>query len=275
MTHNRHNQAHNTKPLPMPTPATVPAPTKKLGIIGGLGPMATAQFYELIIKMTWASRDQEHIRVDISSRPDTPDRTAYILDQTAPDPSPYFLEAGQMLASQGADYLAIPCVTAHCYLETLQPALPVPVISLISETIRYLKESKTSHVGLLATEGTVACQIFQQACKQADIICHIPIHEDQQFLTHLIYDFLKQGKKPGLYEKNMFSQITQRLASQGATLMLLACTELALLEPEWLKEPACINTMAVLAAASVKSCGATLHPDYQQWIMPGIRHSHR
>ena len=265
MTIIRHESAHSLSSLP------ASAQTKKLGIIGGLGPMATAHFYELIIKMTLASCDQEHIRTDICSRPDTPDRTAYILDQTAPDPAPYFLEAGQMLAGQGSDFLAIPCVTAHCYLETLQPALPVPVISLISETVRYLKDNQVGCVGLLATEGTVACQIFQQACKQADITCHIPIDEDQQFLSHLIYDFLKQGKKPGQYEKNMFSQITQRLDRQGATYMLLACTELALLEPDWLTQPICVNTMAVLAAASVKACGATLHPDYQQWIMPGLR----
>ena len=93
---------------------------KTLGIIGGLGPMATAYFMELVTGMTDVDCDQKHIPIVLQSIPQTPDRTSYILDHIQKNPLPQMVEAGKRLKEAGAAYLAIPCVTALF----LQGALP-------------------------------------------------------------------------------------------------------------------------------------------------------
>ena len=90
---------------------------KTLGVIGGLGPIATAHFLELVINMTDARCDQEHLDMIIYNTPSTPDRTAYILDNTRENPLPQMLDFGKRLAGQGADCIAIPCCTAHYFIE--------------------------------------------------------------------------------------------------------------------------------------------------------------
>ena len=84
-----------------------------LGVIGGLGPIATAHFMELIIRMPEADTDQEHLDMIIYNRPSIPDRTGYILDSTSPNPLPDMIRVGNALARQGAKRSAIPCMTAH------------------------------------------------------------------------------------------------------------------------------------------------------------------
>ena len=93
---------------------------KKLGIIGGLGPMATAYFLQLIVEMTDACNDQEHIEVLLYSKPQTPYRTNFILGRSKEDPQPYLLEMGKSLTAQGAEVLAIPCITAHYFQKELE-----------------------------------------------------------------------------------------------------------------------------------------------------------
>ena len=88
---------------------------KTLGIIGGLGPMATAYFMELVTGMTDVDCDQKHIPIVLQSIPQTPDRTSYILDHIQKNPLPQMVEAGKRLKEAGAAYLAIPCVTAHYF----------------------------------------------------------------------------------------------------------------------------------------------------------------
>ena len=93
--------------------------TKTLGVIGGLGPMATAYYMELVIQMTDASCDQEHLNMIISSRPGTPDRTRYILGLSDENPAPVMIDAGRWLVAEGAEILAIPCITAHYFQKQL------------------------------------------------------------------------------------------------------------------------------------------------------------
>ena len=94
--------------------------TKTLGVIGGLGPMATAYYMELVIQMTDASCDQEHLNMIISSRPGTPDRTRYILGLSDENPAPVMIDAGRWLVAEGAEILAIPCITAHYFQKQLE-----------------------------------------------------------------------------------------------------------------------------------------------------------
>ncbi|MCR4588312.1 MAG: aspartate/glutamate racemase family protein, partial [Lachnospiraceae bacterium] len=113
-----------------------------LGIIGGLGPMATAYFMEQIIGMTDVPCDQEHIPMIIYNCPYIPDRTRHILGLSKDDPSVPMLEAGKKLVGDGVDEIAIPCITASYYHATLNQQLPIPVLNGIRETAEYLEEQK-------------------------------------------------------------------------------------------------------------------------------------
>ena len=244
-------------------------PYRSLGVIGGLGPMATAHFYETIVRMTKADTDQQHIPVYISSRPDTPDRTAHIMDPDQPDPTVYMIEAGRKLIGIGADYLAIPCVTAHHYYSRLQMALPKPLISLTDQTILYLSMRKAQRIGLMATDGTLSGRIFQDACENTGIQCLVPDIETQADIMHLIYSCLKTDRPFGFKEREVFLRAAGSLLSQGAEYVLLGCTELSLASQCCLPETRCINVMSILAAACVQACGATLRDDYHRLIEPG------
>ena len=110
-----------------------------LGIIGGLGPMATAYFLQLITEMTDASCDQEHIEILVHSKPQIPDRTSYILGKNEENPVTEMIRIGKKLSKQGAEVLAIPCITAHFFQREMEDALGVPIINAIEETALYLK----------------------------------------------------------------------------------------------------------------------------------------
>ena len=114
---------------------------KILGVIDGLGPIATAHFMELVINMTDAQTDQEHLPVIVYNMPFIPDRTAYILDNTKENPLPMMLKIGKTLQEQGADCIAVPCVTAHYFMGDLEAGVAVPLINGVRETAAHLKEN--------------------------------------------------------------------------------------------------------------------------------------
>ena len=112
---------------------------KILGVIGGLGPLATAYFMELVIQMTDARVDQEHLPMIVYNMPMIPDRTAYILDNSKENPFPMMLEIGEELSRREVACIAIPCITAHYFMGGLQAGLKVPVINGVEETVAHLK----------------------------------------------------------------------------------------------------------------------------------------
>ena len=167
---------------------------KNLGIIGGLGPMATVYFMELVIKMTDVKKDQEHIRIYLQSIPDTPDRTAYICGENEDSPLPCFVRAGTSLEAQGADFIAIPCVTAQYFYKELTQRLNIPVIPLISELEKEIKVSGIKKVGILATDGTIKSKIIQKQLNADGIETVVPDKEDQTMIMDLIYNH-QSGKE--------------------------------------------------------------------------------
>ncbi|MDD5949259.1 MAG: amino acid racemase [Lachnospiraceae bacterium] len=203
---------------------------KRLGVIGGLGPMATVYFLQLVTAMSDVKTDQEHIPIRMQSIPDTPDRTAYILDHSKANPLPTLLQAGQRLKEQGAEYIAIPCVTAHYFQETLCREIGLPVIDLLSETVREFQRQQVRKVGILATSGTITSRILQNALEKEGIAVCVPGRVQQQQVMEIIYDQIKAGK-PADVER--FLEIGCQLKAQGAEKLLLGCTELSLLKRDF------------------------------------------
>lgn len=241
----------------------------RLGIIGGLGPMATAYFMELLVAMTDAARDQDHIETIVYSIPTVPDRTAYILGQSKDSPLEDMIEIGRTLHRQGAEVLAIPCITAHYFHSQLQEGIGMPVIHGIRKTAEALQLAGISRVGVMATDGTICSGLFQQELSLAGIETVVPTQECQKDVMSLIYDDIKANRKPNM---NRFMQVVRQLKEQGAECIVLGCTELSLIKKEQDIGAGFVDVMEVLAQQTILACGKKVGVDYQNLVsrFPGV-----
>lgn len=235
---------------------------KRLGVIGGLGPMATAYFLQLLIEMSDARTDQEHIEVILHSRPQIPDRTQYILGHSKENPMPPMAEVGRGLVSQGAEVIAIPCITAHYFQEELEAEIGVPILHAIEETALYLKGAGIERAGILATDGTMESCLFQKAFAASGLQWVTPDKAGQKQVMHLIYENVKAGRP---VEISRFEEVSGQLFKEGAQAVLLGCTELSLIKRDHPVGPGILDVMEVLARKAVLSCGH-LKEEYERLI---------
>ena len=234
-----------------------------LGVIGGLGPIATAHFMELVIRMTEAQTDQEHLDMVIYNRPSIPDRTSYILDQTRPNPLPEMIRVGNALARQGAKLIAIPCMTAHYLHRELTRYIEAPIVHAIHETAVHLKKHGISKVGIMATDGTIRSRLFQQELEKHGITPVIPGEEGQKCVMSVIYDDIK-ANRPADMDK--FDLASRDLREKGAQAIILGCTELSLVKRDCPIGAGYLDAMEVLAQTCVIRCGGKLKEEYQDLI---------
>ena len=197
-----------------------------LGVLGGVGPLATAYFMELVIKKTPAEKDQDNIPMIVFNDPQIPDRTAYILDHSYPNPQPEMVKVARWLEKAGSDYIAIPCNTAHYFYDAIVDSVNIPVVSIMEETTKQAAKQVMpgGKIGLMATKGTISSQVFQNYLEKAGLETITPNEEDQKIVTSIIYDCVKSNKP---YDKEEFLNVIQHLKDQGADLVVIGCTELS------------------------------------------------
>ena len=225
---------------------------KKLGVIGGLGPMATVYFLQLITQMSEAETDQEHMEVILHSKPQIPDRTRFILGRSKEDPMPQMVEVGKGLACQGAEVIAIPCITAHYFQQQLEEKIGIPVVNAIEETALSLQKAGITRVGILATNGTIESGLFRDSLIRREISFVTPSPEGQKQVMHLIYENVKAGRQ---VELSRFREVSEELFGKGAQVLLLACTELSLIKRDYPIGEGYLDVLEVLARKAVLSCG--------------------
>ncbi len=223
-----------------------------LGIIGGLGPMATVYFYEMLTSHTKATCDKDHIDIVISSRATTPDRTAFVLGKSDKNPLDVMLSEAKKLEAYGATLLSIPCNTAHYFYDSIAESVSIPVINIIHETVSYIKRTGAQKIGVLATEGTIAGGGYEQMCEQEGLSYVVPSEAHQAKLMSIIYDEIKQGKPADM---DAFSEIADSLLSLGCERIVLGCTELSLIKKEVGLDDRFVDSLEVLAAKTIKECG--------------------
>ena len=234
-----------------------------LGVIGGLGPIATAHFMELVIRMTEANTDQEHLDMIIYNRPSIPDRTSYILDNSRPNPLPEMIRVGNTLARQGARLLAIPCMTAHYFHRDLTRYIEAPIVHAIHECAVHLKKHGITKAGIMATDGTIRSKLFQQELEKHGIEALIPGEEGQKCVMSVIYDDIKANRPAGM---DKFQLASLDLKNQGAQAIILGCTELSLVKRDYPIGAGYLDAMEVLARRCVLECGGRLKEEYQNLI---------
>ena len=235
---------------------------KKLGIIGGLGPMATAYFMRRIIEMTDAATDQENIEMIIYNCPNIPDRTGFILGKSDENPLPEILKLSRELERQNVDYIAMPCITAHFFHDQIADGVFVPVSNGIKEAAIYLKERGIDRVGIMATDGTAAMHLFDSVFKDYEISCIYPSETSQKKVMQIIYDDVKAGKSVDMSD---FATVKNELISAGAQVVILGCTELSIVKRDNDVGADVLDIIDVLAQDCVIKC-ATLRPEYIELI---------
>ncbi len=234
-----------------------------LGVIGGLGPLATACFMEMVVRMTDARRDQDHLNMILYSCPGIPDRTAYILGESKENPLPEIVRIGRRLAEDGADLIAIPCITAHYFHRELSDQIPLPVIDAPLETARALKRAGIRRAGILATDGTIRSGLFQTQLASLGIEPVIPDPEHQRMVMDVIYDNVKTGRP---VDRDKFDRSVACLREQGTEAVILGCTELSLVKRDCDPGPGFLDAMEVLAKCSIVRCGGRLKREYDTLI---------
>ncbi len=233
---------------------------KTLGIIGGLGPMATAYLLQLIIEMTDAKTDQEHLDVIVFDRPSVPDRTAHILDKSKPSPLPSMTATAQTLEKLGAGCLCAPCVTSHYFYQELSGSVSIPFLNMVTETAAELKAAGKKRPGVMATTGTVSTGLFQNAFEKEGLQAVLPDEAGQALVMSLIYDDIKAGKPA---DREKFRRVSEMLYGAGCDCIVLGCTELSLIKKSAGLGAGYLDALEVLAKRCVEECGGTLKPEYE------------
>lgn len=197
---------------------------KKLGILGGMGPEATVDFMGKVIKNTPAQRDQEHIRMLVDNNPQVPDRIKAI-SGCGENPGPVLAEMAWKLEEQGAELLAIPCNTAHFWVDYVKKRVNIPVINMIEETQKVLVKDKVTEVVLLATDGTLKTGLYKKILAETNIKLILPEESYQRKVMDVIYA-VKSGDHAKAKELKL--EILEYIGKKGGKSVILGCTELPL-----------------------------------------------
>jgi aspartate racemase len=210
---------------------TQPERRFRMGVVGGAGPAATVDFMAKLVRNTPAARDQDHIKVMVEQNPQIPDRTDALLGH-GDDPTLALYAACKKLEEGGADLIAIPCNTAHVFVERIQPALGIPIVNMLACTADYLRETFPGlrEVGVLASSGTLASGVYEQALEARGFVQIAPAALAQKRLMNAIYG--PRGAKAGYTSGECSDDLAAALddlVAQGVQVIVLACTELPLL----------------------------------------------
>ena len=225
---------------------------KTIGIIGGMGPLATADLFQKIVLHTQASCDQDHLRVLIDSNTNIPDRTAALLYNGA-DPVPELVSSARGLERQGAEILVMPCNTAHNFYNAVQEAVSVPVLDMIRLTVQALSEQGIKKAGLIATDGTIQTGIYQRTFLGTGVELLTPEEEGQRAVMDMIYKGVKAGRQD--YDAYAARRTMESLMKQGAETLILGCTELPLAVVLYRLEFPVTDPTMELALGAIRAAG--------------------
>lgn len=225
---------------------------KILGIIGGMGPMATADLFTKIIKLTDAKKDSDHIHILIDNNAQIPDRTSAILHGTE-SPVPALLESAKRLYNAGADFLIIPCITSHGFYDELVKETRIPILNIVEETAKFLMAQNIKKSILLATDGTRSTGVFARIFDKFGIELLYPSEKAQADLMDMIYKGVKAGEKN--FDSSAVNREIARLTGLGAEAVILGCTELPLAAELYGIDGNLIDPTYILARAAVLYAG--------------------
>lgn len=224
-------------------------PDKILGILGGMGPAAAAEFMRLLAERAPVSKDQEHARAYLLSDPGVPDRSSAILG-VGEDPSERLKKNLLTLAGWGADLLAVPCNTAHYFINRFREELPVPFIHIIEETVRAASEMSPEGAWLLATRGTMDSGLYQRRAEETGYVFYEPAMDVQHQVQESI-NLVKSNRKAEGGE--LLRGVVLKLWEERELPVCAACTELPLAyDASGLPQEKTVSSLQALCDACLK-----------------------
>jgi aspartate racemase len=223
---------------------------KTAGVIGGMGPEATVEFMRRLIAAVPAKDDAGHLHVIADNNPKIPSRIAALIEKTGEDPSPVLIRMAKGLEAAGADFLTIPCNTAHYYRPAIAHAVNIPVLDVVTLAIDRLKSvaPRPVKIGMLASPAVRLVGLFTSRLAAFGFETVFPDEETETHLLEVIRA-VKAGHVTPSHQRT-YEAITKRLANDGADAFLVACTELSLLRPPELPQPL-FDTLDILVEATV------------------------
>lgn len=226
-----------------------------VGVLGGMGPAATADFYRKLIERTPARRDQEHLRVMIWADPTVPDRVGGIMGEGA-DPYPALLAGAQRLRRAGVDIAAMPCNSAHFYLARLADETQLQFVDMVAEATRRARRAGAAVVGVMGTRALLRTRLYQNRFDEVGLRGITPTSEEQDIVDRAIA-CVKRGDAAAA--RPLVEEAAAALGARGAEQVVLACTELPVaVGPEIARaDTSMIDPTDLLACGVVRAAGLT------------------
>lgn len=230
----------------------------ELGVIGGMGPDATVDFYHRIIQHTVASCDQEHINMIILNHSSIIDRTYAIKNGLERKLLDSLEQDIKILENVSVNHIAIPCNTCHTILDKIQSLTSIPIINMVEETIQYIADHKSNYkkIGLMATDGTILSGMYQKWFDAYGLNLHAPQKDIQAQIMDIIYQDIKAK---GIYDNEKFKKILAYFLQNGCDHVILGCTELSGFKQHF--KSYSIDPMDYLVKACIEKSGKIYQED--------------
>lgn len=220
---------------------------RRIGILGGMGPEATLLLMTRLLAAVPARDDADHVPLVVHQNPQVPSRIEHLIEGGGPSPTPVLVGMARDLEAAGAAALAMPCMTAHAYLDAVRAATPLPVIDMLAETVAALAAAAPGgRVGMLASPAVHRAGLFEGPMAAAGLTPLWPVDEAPVLAA---IRSVKAGGRP----EAAFARIGEGLAGQGADILCVACTELSLLTGALAPAPPWCDALDCLVAAIVRA----------------------
>jgi aspartate racemase len=199
----------------------------RIGVVGGMGPLAGVYFQQLLVEATPAQRDQDHLQVVCFTNPHVPERMRSLAEDGGRRYAEAVRASARLLVAAGVSHIAIPCNTAHARLAEIQRGVDVPIVNMVELALQALvaEHGHGQRVGLLATAGTIEQRVYQDALPGAAVEWVLPDVADQRRVSEAILAVkVNDGPRVG----PALLAVTRALVDRGARVILVGCTELSM-----------------------------------------------
>lgn len=202
---------------------------KTVGIIGGMGPEATVDLMQRVIQATPAHDDQDHLRMLVDNNPKVPSRIRALIDGSGEDPAPVLIQMARDLERWGADFLAMPCNTAHHFHPAVQAAVGVSVLNMIELTAGRIRQETPDvrKVGLLASTAVIRTDLYGKSLSRRGVEVVHPGDESQDQVLAAIRSIKAQTFNSA--DLDVLDRAVDDLIAREAGVILIACTELSII----------------------------------------------
>ena len=227
---------------------------KTVGVIGGMGPDATVELMRRVIAATPAEDDADHIHMLVDNNPKVPSRLKALLEGGGENPGPVIAQMAQRLEQAGADFLVIPCNTAHYYHHYAQDAVEIPVWHLIQLSLQTIREHYPARrIGLLASSAVQKIALFEPFFAEAGLELVYPDDVTQEVIMRVI-----RAVKAGALADELLAEYNHAVAAMsGVDAYLLGCSELSVLLDRHEQVLPVVDALQVLAEGIVGECNGT------------------